>query len=568
MKGLQYFPFERNHYYYGKFLSADVLDAEQKYMNDKRRFLSRFLHGSGVIFGMSVLSVDDRTVAVQPGAALDFAGREIVIDQPMMLNLATLDGSSMNTNAAVLYLCLEYDEYPQQLQYPSENSGQHDIISEHYHFFLTTYEPMHSRGMAQQFYMQTELIYSCEAYTIRQQLPVMVQAGGEAVLTVQIQRQIREAAVQFSYQVRLTGMKYGEERVMTISYDSQTQPLTEDQAVLHFPLHVLLHADGEEASVETIPDSFSGGFDQQSAGFSVCRMNTEIVMQGLQAHLLQRFRDEGMQQILYDNVHQPPICLAAIHMRGDKGQSSIDHIVRMPFAQYVSSDLDSELLAFLAHEEQNERQAEMQRQTVSNDAEKLKQQYTIATGVTEIAMPLGGRAGQRFYSEPISHGLGIGRVSFTLGMITSETETVYGDTQIFAESKQDVCAKLAAKLDTAHGTFVVGMLLTEPTAATCVRVHWTAVHSHTTEVTGHHPRMLIKPNLASLCVMENLTFEVQFEQMPKQSVQWSIAEGARGGVITDGGAYTAPNTPGVYQINVKAVESGMQATAFVSVRDL
>jgi len=566
LKGLQYFPFERNHYYYGKFLSADVLDAEQKYMNDKRRFLNRFLHGSGVIFGMSVLSVDSKSVAVQPGAALDYAGREIVIDQPLLLNLATLDGNFIQNNAAVVYLCLEYDEYPQQSQYPSENSGEYDTVSEHYHFFLTTSEPHHSMGMAQQFIMQTETIYSCDAYTVQQQLPVMVRAGSEAIFTVRIQRQIRDAVFKFSYQVRLTGMKYREDRVITISYDSQTQPLQGDTAVLKFPLHILLHADGEEACVETVLDSFLSSFDQQTSGFSVCRMNTEIVVNQLQERLLRKFRDEGMQQIQKDNVWQPPICLAAIHMGED---NSINRIVRMPFSQYISSNLDSELQSFLRHEEHDERQrTDIQENSRRNDAEKLMQQYAVASGVTEIAMPMGGRAGQCFYSGTISHGLGIGQTAVTLGMITSETETIYGDTYIFAESRQDVCANLAAKLDAEHGTFVIGIRLTEPTAATHIRVHWTAVHSHTEEVIGHHPRMLIKPNLASLCVMENLTFEVQFEQMPKQTVQWSIAEGARGGVITDGGAYTAPNTPGVYQINVKAVESGIQATAFVSVRDL
>lgn len=565
---MKYFPFERNHYYYGKFLSADVLDAEQKYMNDKRRFLNRFLHGSGVIFGMSVLAADEKTIAVQPGAAIDFAGREIVIDQPMLLNIAALDGGSVDNRAAVLYLCLEYDEYPKQLQYLSESNGQYDFISEHYRFFITTHEPIRSIGTLKQFYMQEELVYSCEAYTVCQKMPVMAKVGEEVVLEVHIKRQIRECAVKFSYQVRLTGMKYKEERIITISYDSQMQPLSDDQAILKFPLHILLYADGEEAYAETVPGSFSGGYNQKQTGYSVCRMNTEIVMQDIQMHLLQRFRDEGMQQIIYDNVHQPPICLAAIHMRSEKEQSVIDHIERMPFAQYVSGNPESEIINFFEQKNQREHKQQIKNYNTSDEAEKLKGKYTIATGVAEIAMPMGGRAGQRFYSEPISHGLGIGRVSFTLGIISSDTETIYGDSQVFAETRQDICAKLAAKLNNDQGTFVIGVILTEPTAETKIKVHWTAIHNHTAEVTGNHPHMLIKPNLASLCVMENLTFEVQFEQMPKQSVQWSIAEGARGGVITEGGAYTAPNTPGVYQINVKAAESGMQASAFVSVREL
>lgn len=46
MKNLKYFPFERNRYFYGKLLSVDDFDAEQRYMNDKRRMLNRFLHGA------------------------------------------------------------------------------------------------------------------------------------------------------------------------------------------------------------------------------------------------------------------------------------------------------------------------------------------------------------------------------------------------------------------------------------------------------------------------------------------------------------------------------------------
>lgn len=562
MKGLQYFPFERNRYYYGKLLSADVLDAEQSYMNHKRRFVNRFLNGSGVIFGMSVLAADEKTLAVQPGAALDFAGREIVIDQPLMLSLHSLNPESMNGDMTVLYLCVSYYEYP---QHKSEASQQYDSVSEHYHFSLVPEVPALTSNMIERFFMQSQVIYESENYTVEHLLPLMVKAGGETVLTVKIKRHKRNAPVKFSYQVRLTGMKYQEMQQFEVSYDSVQQPMLLEEAELHFPLHIQLYAEAEDAAAETVPKSFVSETDQRAEGFSVCRLHAETVMGSLRAKLLQRFRDEGMHQILQETVYQPPICLAAVYLKEVNGMNVIAHIERMPFHQYLYNHADWELLNTLFHEQQEQQLLQIQS---GMEIKKLMEQYAVASGITEIAIPIGGRAGQCFFSETISHGLGIGPTALTFGLVSSDTETVYGSSSIFAEKRHDVSAEFAAKLNTEDGSFVIGMRLTEPTSVTSVRVHWTAVHSHSADVQQMHPRLLIKPDVISLNVMESVTFEVQFEQCAKQAVQWSIAEGARGGVITDGGAYTAPNTPGVYQIQVRAVESGLQARAFVSVRDL
>lgn len=54
MKNLKSFPFERNRYFYGKLLSVEDFETEQKYFNDKRRTVNRFLFGSGVVCGLGV----------------------------------------------------------------------------------------------------------------------------------------------------------------------------------------------------------------------------------------------------------------------------------------------------------------------------------------------------------------------------------------------------------------------------------------------------------------------------------------------------------------------------------
>ena len=91
MKNMKYFPFERNKYFYGKLLTVDDFETEQRYMNDKRRVLNRFLYGTGVVSGLNVVPIDDMTISMEPGLALDFSGREIVVDTPAVKKLSMID---------------------------------------------------------------------------------------------------------------------------------------------------------------------------------------------------------------------------------------------------------------------------------------------------------------------------------------------------------------------------------------------------------------------------------------------------------------------------------------------
>ena len=145
MKNTTYFPFERNNYFYGKLLSVDDFRLEQKYGNDKRRMLNRFLHGTGVVTGMNVVGVDDTTILVESGLALDSTGREIVIDEPVVRGLTMLDGFSdyeEDRNTNYLYLCVAYEENETEQVHSISSSGNQggtdfNKIREGYRLFLT-----------------------------------------------------------------------------------------------------------------------------------------------------------------------------------------------------------------------------------------------------------------------------------------------------------------------------------------------------------------------------------------------------------------------------------------------
>ena len=151
MKNLKYFPFERNRYFYGKLLTVDDFETEQKYMNDKRRMINRFLLGTGVVCGMNVVEVDTKSVSIEMGLALDFSGREIVIDTPVIKRLELIDGfhngeDELEDNGnydETLYLCVEYAETEKDPVHNVAGGGnslqqvEYNKYREGYHLFIT-----------------------------------------------------------------------------------------------------------------------------------------------------------------------------------------------------------------------------------------------------------------------------------------------------------------------------------------------------------------------------------------------------------------------------------------------
>ena len=52
MNNANYFPFERNRYFYGKLLTVRDFEVEQRYHCTKRALLNRLVHGAGVVCGL------------------------------------------------------------------------------------------------------------------------------------------------------------------------------------------------------------------------------------------------------------------------------------------------------------------------------------------------------------------------------------------------------------------------------------------------------------------------------------------------------------------------------------
>ena len=88
-------------------LTSVDFEAEQSYMNDKRRFLNAMVTGSGIVCGLNVVSLDDQSLLIESGMAIDETGREIVVENSVVKKLSTIAGfEELKTNDVCL--CIRY----------------------------------------------------------------------------------------------------------------------------------------------------------------------------------------------------------------------------------------------------------------------------------------------------------------------------------------------------------------------------------------------------------------------------------------------------------------------------
>jgi hypothetical protein len=80
-------PFTGLQFHFGMLLGVDDLDVGQGYPRGKVRLHNAWLHRAGVVWGMGVSFNARRELEVEPGLALDGAGRELHLDVPACLDV-------------------------------------------------------------------------------------------------------------------------------------------------------------------------------------------------------------------------------------------------------------------------------------------------------------------------------------------------------------------------------------------------------------------------------------------------------------------------------------------------
>lgn len=580
MKNLKYFPFERNRYFYGKLLSVDDFETEQRYMNDKRRMLNRFLYGTGVVCGMQVVEVDDVTISLEMGLALDFSGREIVVSKPVTKKLSSIEGFSRYAAAGEerwdLYLGIVYDEQVEEPVYnvARAGSGQEEEFNkfmEGYRLFVTEEEPEKEGGRLTDLYEDTRTIFWGDGVRIRQTVPRYIRRGTMTDFAVIVEKEEGTKPVSFSYQIMLSCLEQEGNPVITVSFD-ESSFLPSDRYVFKCQVRAK-EVQNTEGYMEMISDSFCLTIGQETKKDLIHgKFKIWITDTNIQEAVIKNYYRTAMEDIIKDTYEQP-IYLARMEVIRAGDTYVIEKVENLPYEQYVWNNVLAAAMETMRLEQLQHVHYSGSRQLVSQKKpqEMQNQNVRIHTGSTILDLGIGGVFGQRFYSQEIIHGLGIGEVFISLGVSmegAKRSQGIFGNPGVFEDAG---CPKveLAAKADMERGSFIIGVKCLEQVDVKRLKVYWMAVKDNTVQPKEERDRYLIvQPDIVNLQIREGHYFEAKIEDEVQKHIKWSVKE-PEGGTIDSNGYYTAPNQSGVYEVMAQSMEDrGLTATAFVIVRDV
>ena len=208
MKNKQYYSGERNNYFFGKLMTVRDFETEQEYFNSKRRLGNKMLNGAGIVSGLDVILVDNKTFSLETGMALDYMGREIVVSEPYVRRLNVIKGFEENKDKGTLYLCIKYAEEPKETTFSVAGSGKSNGVSEEYNriaegyeLFLTSEKPKEEELKIDSLVFDSKKLYDAGGVKISLEISRYVNPSKLLKISVIFEKENVEAPVGYSFDV-------------------------------------------------------------------------------------------------------------------------------------------------------------------------------------------------------------------------------------------------------------------------------------------------------------------------------------------------------------------------------
>lgn len=572
MKNVKLLPFERNRYFTGKMLTSADFAAEQRYTNDKRRFVNSMMFGAGIVCGMSVECLDEKNIRIDSGAAIDGYGREVVIPETQIKKLSAIDGFE-DTQSNCLCIYAAYDEENIQPVYSASKKSKEDEYENN-----RTQEDY-------RIYVKDDIE---DALEIIDQSEFLLQKELFANDDVKLLMQLPSAAcIGKSIKVRIKLIKLSDENI-NISY----------KAVLQFPAFISENGGHEQ---EIIFNNVNLGLseyiseeiwlrseDVHSTDTSImlkresveCKINDINVPVDnnikfsircvydeprhlVDSHIGKKNIDERVMAYKYSDV-----CLAKIKINRLSNSYEIVKVIENNVRDYIETPADEkEREEYISFFGENKKSCyEINNNTVlnnNNSISNMSVSQNMTSGIVEIPIGKAVKKGEKFYSEEIIHGLGKGNVYVSLGHQMQEkygslnelTNTmVIGDGDIFADTTITAGFETAVKVLNDKGSFIAGVKAKKDMDCTIVSYRWFATNFTTEYVQGdvaaiEDCRIIVETPTAVLKPQESYFFNVRFNNMEPKQLGYELTEEKSGNISVDG-IYTAPNKEGVYEIRI------------------
>ena len=583
-----FFPVERNRYFYGKLLTVKDFEAEQNYNRNKHRFTNIAINGAGVVYGLGVTANDDTTLLIESGFAIDYEGQEIVIEEALIRKLPMIDGYEKIGDSTDAWLAVAYEEKPTNpvnaVNTGTSGNSEYNMTREGYRLFLSAEKPDFKEILESNGYKNVNTIYSDKKLSIVMAVDDIVVAGTDLNIHFLIVKDYDTPPINFA----LTGeSEFTESGVVELVY-SQASNEKRQCMIVDIPTHI-------NGVTEYIGQLFSRNVElnieigsRNYKNYVKIPAEVNAMASERDAEDLRRKRDNLAVHLREKNV---PIYLAKIELIHSTASMFINTITDLPFEQRVRRNASGSFKnGGLVNVETKVRRIEYwQKPDVKSSfnpkSGKLsfdfgipvpeQYDYSVCHGVVDLEMPGGIKVNSRFYSDEIPHGLGAGTVDVRLSiefMTPNNGKAVlFGNKEVFKSKNSGInppWAETAVVVFPEKGTMKIGVWLHDTVDGNRIRVHYFAQKPErdTDRIYDRSkPVVRILPEVTRLSAGDKLHFRAIVEGCDDKNVTFRVEEEG-GGVIDANGVYQAPEQTGTYEIiAASTADPDVTASAYVIV---
>ncbi len=586
-----FFPLERNRYFYGKLLTVREFDIEQKYVRNSAQLMNRLAYGAGVVCGLGVSASDDSTLLIESGMAIDYLGHMVTIEEPLMRKLRMIEGHETLTGKDSAYLCLSYQETEIEpvnaVGAASGDNRQYNITREGARLYLTAQEPEYRALLEASGKDNVSMLYTSDQITLVLSVPEAVCAGKEFVVELLVIKNEKTPPVYFELSgssgfadtedgnIHLKFSESPEEkrRVYPVSFRLKARQMSGLQSAL-LP-------QGGEIDLELGSHRYKN-YVEVGAKSTICKDSYELAER-------QRLTDNLEKHLKGRDI---PIYLAKLELLQSAGSMFLVSVTNLPFAQRISQENGytgdggprtvTTSVRSLEYWQKPDVKANYQPSTGSLHFDfgipsPEQYDYAVSHGTVEMTLPGGLRVNSKVYSEEIPHGLGPGTVDVRLSVefadrsSADEAALCFGNSEIFVKSKLKVdvpWVETAAVVYPHRGTMRIGLWLHDMVDGNRITVHYFAQKPErdTSRILAQRRISLtVTPEFTHVKPRGTVCFKAEVTGSEDQSVRWAVKE-ENGGVIDYNGIYQAPELPGTYEITaVSSADESIAVSAFVIV---
>ncbi|MBQ7583424.1 MAG: hypothetical protein IJT24_02335 [Lachnospiraceae bacterium] len=590
MSSNQLYPFERNRYYPGKMLTSADFQAEQNYHINKGRFLNSLMYGHGIICGMGVFSLDDQSILIESGAAIDGSGREVIIDSSTVKKLSAIEGFDSLTGD-VARLRVRFREQDVHSVYSvnhkeNDNEYEYNRISEGYELFLTDRSRLDDGFDFDTEFLSRETVFRSDNFTGEILMPSTVCKGMTVKIVLEIKK-TGDADVRLTCRGILEAPAFltadGEHE---IEIGAEDVSLTKDE-VIRKTYWVKVEDTPAIESELILRSGTAQAFEDESAINTAAHFSIRVRLSAASPlELVSREIGKTNLEMMGAGAPDDSIPLADIKLVRTSSSFIIEKIsedrvkryVMTPAQELMRSDYMSYYVKPVELMKLREGAQEAKPGLMGSRRAELS---NIATGTLEIPLGRNAREGDIRYSGEITHGLGQGNVYVDIGysfvsddpaMGANHKSTIYGNPDLFSYSSQRLAdVETAVKVLNEKGSFVVAARLLRNVDYLVLNFRWVAIRfpsGDDIELTEDYYDKSISVDNPTVIMgtRESHFFGVRFNNMKAASVTYELTAPGSGEISSDG-IYTAPTKEGVYEIRIYCTDMPVICTyAYAIVR--